>query len=47
MELAKKIIIDARTMKLDAEVVNLQLLELFRDKQETKHLDEMMTKATQ
>lgn len=37
---------DARVMKLDSEVVNLQLLELFKDKQDTKNLDQMMSNAT-
>ena len=32
MEQAKKIMAEAKKMKLDSEVINKQLLELFRDK---------------
>ena len=42
MDAAKKIMTDAKLLKLDAEAVNIQLLELFSDKQETRHLAEMM-----
>lgn len=34
-------------MKLDPEVINQQLLEIFRAKQDTENLDKMMKQATQ
>ena len=37
---------EARVLKLDTEEINKQLLELFKNKQDTKNLDKMMKQAT-
>ena len=38
---------EAKKLKLDADVVNNHIFELFSDKQDTKHLAEMMHQVTQ
>ena len=45
MEAARQLINEARVLKLDTEEINKQLLDLFRNKQDTKNLDKMMKQA--